>query len=374
MAKPVVGMLHRLAPQHRAPTPEAVATSLVALHSTDPASVHLAVAARTSGGGATLADVDRALYEDRSIVRVMGMRRTLWAVPADLVPVVVAACGRAIGDAERRKLVAALEEQGVADDGARLVADLEDQMLSALDVRGEALSTELAEDVPALKGTVRFGGDSKWAADVSLSSRVLLLLTCDGRVVRTRPLGTWTSNLNRYQLAPPAGEPMDTDDARVELTRRWLAAFGPASADVVGDLKWWAGWTVAATKRALAAVGEAPGAAPVDVGPWAALVPALDSTTMGWKDRSWYVGDLGPRLFDSNGNAGPTIWWSGHIVGAWAQRATGEVVTRLLVDIGREGADAVETQASRLQRWLDAGGTVVKPRFRTPLQQELASS
>lgn len=380
MAKPSIGVLHRLAPSHRAPTPEAVAGALVALHSTDPASVHLAIAARTAGEGATIADVDRALYDDRTVVRVMGMRRTLWAVPADLVAVVAAACGRDIAAAERRKLVAALEEQGVAADGQGLVADLEEQTLAALADGREVLTTELADDVPALKGTVRYGGSSKWAADVSLSSRIVLLLTCDGRIVRTRPQGSWTSNLNRYALAPPGGEPMEGPEARAELARRWLAAFGPASEDVVRDLKWWAGWTVAATKQALGSAGDVPAPEALsaaergEVEPWAALVPSLDPTTMGWKDRSWYLGDLGPALFDANGNAGPAIWWSGRMVGGWAQRATGEVVTRLLVDIGREGTDAVQAEAARLQRWLDAGGTVVKPRFRTPLQHELASS
>ena len=372
--EPFVGILHRLAPPHRAPTPEAVASALVALHSTDPASVHLAVAARTAGDGATIAEVDRALYDDRTIVRVMGMRRTLWAVPADLVPVVAAACGRDIAAAERRRLVTALQDQGVAGDGERLVADLEEQTLAALAHGREVLTSELVDDVPALGVTVRYGGSSKWAADVTLASRIVLLLTCEGRIVRTRPRGTWTSNLNTYALAPPAGEPMETADAQAELARRWLAAFGPVSADVAGDLKWWAGWTVAATKRALTAAGEVRTSEPVEAEPWAALVPSLDPTTMGWKERSWYLGDLRPALFDSNGNAGPAIWWSGQIVGAWAQRSTGEVVTRLLVDVGREGADAVEAEAERLQRWLDAGGTVVRPRFRTPLQTELAAS
>jgi hypothetical protein len=373
MGKPVVGILHRLAPGHRTTTPEAVATALVALHSTDPASVHLAVAARTAGEGAPIAEVDRALYEDRSIVRVMGMRRTLWAVPADLVPVVTAACGRDIAAAERRRLVKAVEDQGVAADGERLVAELEEQALTALASRREALTAELADDVAALKGTVRYGADAKWAADVSLASRIVLLLTCDGRIVRTRPQGSWTSNLNRYALAP-AGEPMDTADARAELARRWLGAFGPVSEDVTGDLKWWAGWTVAATKRALSAVGDPPPPEHAEVEPWAALLPSLDPTTMGWKDRSWYLGDLGPTLFDRNGNAGPAVWWSGRMVGGWAQRATGEVVTRLLVDVGREGTAAVEAEAARLQRWLDVARTVVKPRFRTPLQSELAAS
>ena len=372
MGRPLVGTLHRLAPAHRVATPEAVAAALVALHSTDPASVHLAVAARTAGDGTPVADVDRALYEDRTIVRVMGMRRTLWAVPAELVPVVAAACGRDIGAAERRKLVAALEDQGVAADGEKLVADLEERALAALADGRESLTSELADDVPALKATVRYGGSSKWAADVTLASRIVLLLTCEGRIVRTRPQGSWTSNLHRYARAPSAGQPMERSDAQAELARRWLVAFGPASEDVVGDLKWWAGWTVAATKRALAAAGSAAEAEPGDVEPWAALVPSLDPTTMGWKERSWYLGDLGPALFDTNGNAGPTVWYAGRIVGAWAQRETGEVVTRLLVDVGRQGADAVEDETARLQRWFDATGTVVKPRFRTPLQRELS--
>lgn len=157
MAEPPIGALHRLAAAHRAPTPEHVATALVALHATDPASVHLAVAARTAGAGAPVADVDRALHDDRTIVRVMGMRRTLWAVPADLVPVVAAACGRAVAADERRKLVAAVEGQGLAADGHRFVADLEEQTLAALARRGEALTRELTGDVPALAGTVRTG-------------------------------------------------------------------------------------------------------------------------------------------------------------------------------------------------------------------------
>ena len=374
MPGPSVGVLHRMAAAHRASTPETVARSLVALHSTDPASVHLAVAARTAGAGATIVEVDRALHEDRTIVRVMGMRRTMWAVPFELVPVVAAACGRAIAADERRKLVRALEEQGIAADGNRFVADLEEKTLAALAAMGEALTRELTKEVPPLQGTVRLGGNSKWATDVGLSSRIVLLLTCDGRVVRTRPRGMWTSTQHRYALAPAAPEPMETADARAELARRWLSAFGPLSVDVVGDLKWWAGWTVTATKEALVAAGEVGAIEAVEAGPWAALVPSLDPTTMGWKDRSWYLGDLGPALFDGNGNAGPAVWWSGRLVGAWAQRATGEVVTRLLVDVGRDGADAVEAEAARLQRWFTATGTVVRPRFRTPLQTELASS
>jgi hypothetical protein len=250
--------LHRLAPQNRASTAEEVARSLVALHATDPASVHLAVAVRTTGPGAPVAAVDRALYDDRTIVRVMGMRRTMWAVPAELVPVVVGACGRAIASDERRRLVRAVEDQGIATDGERFVAELEEQAVAALAEREAVLTSDLTRDVPALGSTVRLGGDSKWAADVSLSSRIVLLLTCEGRIVRTHPLGTWTSTRHRYALSSRSPEPMETAAAQAELARRWLSAFGAVSVDLVGDLRWWAGWTVAATRRALTAAGEPP--------------------------------------------------------------------------------------------------------------------
>jgi hypothetical protein len=380
VANPALGVLHRLAPAARAPTPEAAADAVVALHATDPATVHLSVVARTAGPGAPLADVDRALYDDRTLVRVLAMRRTLWAVPVSLVPVVVAACGRAVAAEERRKVVGAVEGQGVADDGARFVGRLEDEALAALVGRGEATARELTDDVPDLARTIRLGGTSKWATEVSMATRVLITLTAEGRVTRSRPRGSWTATLLRYAPVPPLGDPVDPDDARAELARRWLAAFGPASAEPVRDLRWWAGWTVGATRRALADAGGGPPAAGDlgaraggDAGPWAALVPSLDPTTMGWKERSWYLGDLGGSLFDANGNAGPTIWWSGRIVGGWAQRPGGDVATRLLVDVGTEGETAVDAEAARLQAWLDAGGAVVRPRFPTPLLKELCA-
>ena len=109
---------------------------------------------------------------------------------------------------------------------------------------------------------------------------------------------------------------------------------------------------------------------PVD--PWVALLPALDPTTMGWQARAWYLGPHREALFDSAGNAGPTIWSDGRIVGGWAVLPSGEVVTRLLDDIGHEAGDAVSAEAARLTAWLRS--TAVAPRFATPLARELVAS
>ena len=105
-------------------------------------------------------------------------------------------------------------------------------------------------------------------------------------------------------------------------------------------------------------------------GPWAALLPALDTTTMGWASRDWYLGAHRPRLFDTNGNAGPTVWSDGRVVGGWLQRPDGEVVVRLLEDIGVESTSAIDLEAARLAEWL--GPIRITPRFRTTLEQELS--
>ena len=90
---------------------------------------------------------------------------------------------------------------------------------------------------------------------------------------------------------------------------------------------------------------------------------------MGWKEREWYLGYHAGRLFDRNGNAGPTVWNDGRVVGGWTQRPDGEVVFRLLEDVGAASVAAIETAAGRLQAWL--GDIRVVPRFPTALQKEL---
>src|SRR5262249_9889220 len=109
---------------------------------------------------------------------------------------------------------------------------------------------------------------------------------------------------------------------------------------------------------------------PVGAPTVAALLPGLDPTPMGWQAREWYLGPHAPTLFDRTGNIGPTGWWEGRVVGGWAKRPWGEVVYRLLEDIGAVGAAAVTAEASALEAWL--GAARVTPRFRTPLERELS--
>jgi hypothetical protein len=376
---------HHLAPQTQAPDVLTATRDLLALHATDPVTVYLSAWARVTGH--LVPELEKALYDDRVLIRMLGMRRTVFVVPVELAPVVQAACTRAIAVRERRKTEQFLREGGVTDDPASWLAAVEAATVAALAERGTALSTDLSAVLPELAERIVLARGKAYEGSQSVASRLLPLLAADGVVVRGRPRGTWVSG-GQYSWSTladwlPGGLPeLDTAEAQVTLARAWLARFGPAP---VADLKWWSGWTLGQTRTALAAVGAVevdldgtPGVVlPDDLDPtpppppYAALLPGLDPTTMGWQDRGWYLGGHAKALFDTNGNAGPTLWWDGRVVGGWAQRKSGEVVLRFLEDAGAEAVAAAAEQAARLQEWL--GPVRVTPRFRTPLEQELVA-
>lgn len=376
---------HHLSPAHRAADVVAAADGVVCLHATDPATVHLAAWARVDD--LTVADVDKALYADRTLVKHLCMRRTLFVVRRELFGVVQAAASERVAEQERRRLVKDVEKAGLVGDGAGWLAEASAATLGALHRLGEATSTELRAAVELLQGSTVYAPHKPYGGEVPVGPRVLTCLSASGRIVRASNRGGWTTS--RPTWAPTAAwlgaEPAvpPEREARAELVRRWLHAFGPATAD---DLKWWMGSTMAAVRTALADVGAVavdlhgePGVTlPDDLDtvappePWAALLPSLDPTTMGWYRRDWYLGPHRAALFDGSGNGGATAWWDGRVVGGWTQAPDGEVTLHLLEDVGGEAEAALGREAARLTEWL--AGVRVAPRFPSPLTRSAATS
>jgi hypothetical protein len=375
---------HALAPRARAADPLGAARAVVGLHSSDPTSVFLSARARVHRP--TIEAVERALYEDRALVRALGMRRTMFVVPHDTFALMHHGCAAPLGPAERRRTIRMIEASGMVKDGARWLRRAENAAIEALADLGQATAKQLTAASPILAKRISYGHGTRWAGEQGLVTRVLFLLSAEGRVLRARPLGSWISGQYRWALteawlgeAPPD---VPAVDARAELLRRYLAAFGPCT---MVDLRWWTGWTLAHVRRALAELDAVAvdlerttgwilpdDLAPIhEPAPWAAFLPGLDPTVMGWKEREWYLAEHAAALFDRNGNAGPTVWWNGRVVGGWLQRQSGEIAYRLLEDVGAEAEATVEDEAERLQCWL--GDTRVIPRFRTPLEIELGS-
>jgi hypothetical protein len=356
---------HRLLPGTRTDDVAVIADDLVALHSSDPVSVYLSATARMADP--SLLAVEKALYDDRSVVRHHGMRRTLWVGTPELVRIAHGAATRKLIGPERRRTLKLLAQGGVADPEAWL-DDARDQVLAALHEHGPMTARALGDRVPALRLPLVLGAGSRNETTASAHTRVLLQLGFEGHIVRTRPTGTWVNGAYTYAamgswLPGGLGE-LDEREAAALLADRWLRRFGPATS---ADLQWWTGWTATLTAHALAACEAVPvlvatgpeepvpgwlAAGDTDVvepdGSWVALLPGLDPTTMGWKQRAWYLPDAAGDLFDRNGNAGPAIWVDGQVAGAWVQAPDGTIRTRWFLDVPAGVRDAVTREAGRL--------------------------
>ncbi|MFE0103464.1 winged helix DNA-binding domain-containing protein [Streptomyces sp. NPDC059009] len=374
-------LARRHLPPHprRAGTVREVTESLVALHATDPATVHLSAAAR-------LADprpeaVERELYDRDSLLRMTAMRGTLFVVPTDLAPVLLATTGRPHAAVRKKGLLRQLGLSGA--EGERWLEKVSRDVLALLAERA-ATTAELATAVPGLERQLVLSPGKPYESRRTVAADVLFVLAAEGRVVRGARRGGWTSNQHAWIPAPELPD-ASAESARCELVRRWLAAFGPGT---LADLKWWTGWTLTDTRKAVAGagaveVGLAEGVgyaraedlepeAAAEAEPSAALLPGLDPTPMGRRDRDFYLDPAHvPALFDRMGNIGPTVWWEGRIVGGWAQRNDGTLAWRLLTDAGREARTAVEAEAERLAAFL--GERRFTPAYRTPLERELAT-
>lgn len=369
--------------------------SLVALHATDPATVYLSVLARHRS--ASIDDVRSdlyysELYDTGDLLRMMAMRRTVFVLDRDDVPMVHAAASLGVAATMRRallkELATARTEPELADP-QRWLDTATAAVTAHLGTVPAATGAQLGAAVEELRVAVLPATDKAWDRKQLVTSRVLTLLGTEGVIVRATPPAKWTSRQHQWASIErwwPGGIPeIDPKQARVDLARRWLERFGPATAD---DLQWWTGWTKTATAAALKAL--APDEVELACGPGYALpetlaqlptdpaavvedsirlLPALDPTPMGWRHRDWYLGEHREALFDRFGNIGPTIWLRGRIVGGWAVRGDGTVATELLEKVNARDQRRIDNEVERLNTLL--GGTPVTPAFPTPLERTL---
>ena len=375
---------HRLDPAARATDPLTVARSLVCLHATDAVTVFLSIRARSDG--VAPADVEQALYEDRSLVRLLAMRRTLWVVPRELVPVVFAAATRAVAATQRKRLEGFVRDSGVSTRPGAWITRAGNAAVAAVAARGEAMTREVVADVPLLATKLRFGS-GRWVVEQSAGARVLPQLAMEGRLVRGRPRGSWISPQFRWVttedwLGGPIEE-LDVAAAQAELLRRWLAAFGPATET---DMRWWTGWTLRETRAALAAVPHTE----VDLGGSDRLRARRTtssrrrhrsrprrccrrSTRRRWAGRSATGTSASTPAPCSTRTETPARPSGGTAASSAAGRsaATARSCSACSRTSARDARAAIDAEVDRLRAWV--GDVRFSPGFLPPFQRELAS-
>ncbi|GED96766.1 winged helix DNA-binding domain-containing protein [Gordonia crocea] len=345
-----------------------LADSLVALHATTPSTVFLSAWARAPH--LRVPHIEAALYEDRSVVKHLGMRRTLFVTSQPVLDDVLGAVSGRVSSSERTNMLRDLRRSPDVDDPEAWIDAAAAAALAALESGGPRTTAQLRDEVPLLGQAVHVAPDKSWGGAVQMAPRILNYLAASGRIVRGPNDGAWhTSRITWSPMARWLGrEPHErsVDDGHVGLIRRWLQVFGPGTET---DIVWWLGSTKSAVRRALAAVeavavdlddgqtgyvlpDDADTATPQIDDEAVALLPELDPTTMGHKQRGFYLGEHEPELFDRNGNGGTTAWWGGRVVGGWLPRPDGDGVDLVFCEkVPARIERALRSRGEELVQW-----------------------
>jgi hypothetical protein len=234
-----------------------VVHDIAALHAQLMSSAELTLWARVDGLESGV--VDRALWEDRRLVKTWAMRGTLHLLRADELGLWVAAQSAL---RPRHHVPAWLRHHGLTREEADAMLDAIPAALDGRLLTREELATEVARltGIEGLDGKLRggFGDLLKPAA----FRGDLCFVPSEGRNVRFgRPdqwLGPW--------------EPVDRDEAMREVARRYLAAYGPGTRETFA--RWFGITSPAQGGKWLASLGDE--AIEVDIEGERALMLAAD--------------------------------------------------------------------------------------------------
>jgi hypothetical protein len=374
-----------------------VTRDVVALHATAATGPYFSLWARV--GEFQREMLEDALYERCTLVKLLCMRVTLHVVPGDEAPFFHQAFP--IDFLERPtppqfRGAGLLVGAGVCgeDEAEALLADLHRRVLAAVAGKGPSTVRELGSKVPELRAKIRHDVGKPYEGTFSIGSRLVGGMCARGLLVRARPRGTWRSSLYEYAalsdwLPDVDLESVTQDEARVWLVRRYLAAFGPATLD---DVQWWTGLTKGETQEALEIIASEVAEVAIEGlgdahlmladdaerlrdfsapdAPYVFMLPSLDPYIMGYSERCRFLAaEHRKKVFDRAGNAVPTVWVDGKVVGVWGQRKDGRVFYELFEPIGGAEALLIE-EVRRLEGFLE--GEALPPGIRTPFTRNLA--
>ena len=310
--------------------------------------------------------VQRALWQDRTLVKTWAMRGTLHLVPSDDLPLWHAA----LTTSRRYRKPGLWRRFGLTlEELDRLTESIGDALSGSVMTR-----EELAQRVGQLTGSRKLAakvGYGSWGTilkPAAMTGRLCFGPSVGQRVRFTRP-SSWV-----VSLAPS----MDSEAATAIVTRRFLSAYGPAT---YHDLaRWWGGGGVSTARQWIAALGEEVRSVDLageqawmlavdarearDLPPIRSvrLIPAFDQYVIGASRHAEHLlpGDLRSRVYRQQGWISPVLLVNGFIHGVWHQEkikgSRVDAVIEPFLKVPAWTRSGAEEEAERLAAFL--GGTL----------------
>lgn len=276
----------------------AVVHAAAGIQAQEPLAAALSIRARSAG--LLRGDVDRALVEERSIVRLWAMRGTIHLVPSEDAAWLVDLLGPLGTTGSLRRL----QQLGVPEQDVPRAIELIRQTLAE---HGPLTRAELMEPLSRAGITT----DGQAAAHLP-GLAALQGIVCNGPMRGGKPTYVLRDDWLGRDLPR-----LSREQAVAELARRYVRAFGPAEPE---DFASWSGLPLR-DARAGWPKGGSPVAEPPARGD-TRLLPAFDTYLLGYRTRDFCVPPEHARaVWPGGGIVRPTVVVDGRGVGTW--RRTG---------------------------------------------------
>ncbi len=299
------------------------------LHATSPKTPYFSMFSRAKNF--TRKKLDEELYERRSLGKIRCVRKTVYILTKDIIPIAYSATKNMV----------------------ELTSERYSRYLGVTKKEYNEMSKRILQ---LLKGGGMTAKEVKNALDTDLNVSAILNLMCDqGLLMRGNPKKGWKSNLHTYILFSDYFPDVDLNEPNqaraVELlVHYYLGCFGPVTEK---DIIWWTGLNKTTIQEALKKIREPIVSIEIDglngdfvmlesdmvlemATPHKSrlvnLLPVLDSYLMGYKERERYLSYMHyDKVFDRSGNVTSTILLDGKVVGVWDFKEGKEPVVKLLL-------------------------------------------
>lgn len=278
---------------------------------------HLSALARLENYA--IGDLERAVGEERSLVRVRAMRRSVHLIGRERLPVVLAATRKELLRSYRAK------SKKLGFDYEQAAAGVERAL-----AEGPRSSSEIRAEVDPDR-------EMGWRFSVLLAR-----MAADCRLVRASTTGSWRSDRLTYALWKDRLDEvdpfaLDEREARLRLAEDYAGAYGPVELE---DLAWWTGWSKTDARAIATEVDLSRHGSALDRLEGLRLLPVWDVLMVAWRRRDrLFDPEHEAFLYDGSGNATSVVLEGGRVVGVW--------------DLGRED-DPLEVRVAPLGSWSEA--------------------
>jgi len=309
----------------------------------------------------TRADVQAALWKKRDLVKTTSMRRTLHLLPARDYQMYIAA----MRDWSMSQTANLLKRIGAKTSHVdTMIAVVMDALADCPKTQQDLLARARAKAAPGMRKWLQFA----WSA-----MRPAIL---EGLIVYGEPRGAEATFVRVDQWLTKQ-RPVDAADAQLELARRFLSAFGPAT---YRDFTKWSGLPTSLTRPLFERLGSSLAevrvdgerafvlrddaaelaAAKVDDSP--KLLPAFDTFLLAHSTKDHLVAPkFYKRVYRNQGWLSPVVIVSGRIVAVWFLEERARAFTVDVQPFGALGAKVkrgIAAEAEALGQFLNARADV----------------